>query len=145
MTRGLQGVVHIRDDFIIHGCSQEQHDERLIAFLNRMKESSLTLCPNKCKIAVPSVEFFGVMFDKKGTSPTPSKVEALHNMSRPKDVGEVRSLLCMAQYSAQYIPNFSSITAPLRDLTKSSVKWKWGQEEEEAFNKLKIKHSLLED
>ena len=141
--QGLQGVVHIRDDFIIHGCSQEQHDERLIAFLNRMKESGLTLCPKKCKIAVPSVEFFGVVFEKKGTSPAPSKVEALHNMSRPKDVGEVRSLLGMAQYSAQYVPNFSSITAPLRNLTKSSVKWKWGQEEEEAFNK--IKHSLSED
>ena len=150
--QGLQGVVHIRDDFIIHGCSQEQHDERLIAFLNRMKESGLTLCPKKCKIAVPSVEFFGVVpsveffgvvFEKKGTSPAPSKVEALRNVSRPKDVGEMRSLSGMAQYSAQYIPNFSSITAPLRNLTKSSVKWKWGQEEEEAFNK--IKHSLSED
>ena len=108
-----------------------------------MKESGLTLCPKKCKIAVPSVEFFGVVFEKKGTSPATSKAEELHNMSRPKDVGEVRSLLGMAQYSAQYIPNFSSITAPLRNLTKSSVKWKWGQEEEEAFNK--IKHSLSED
>ena len=60
--QGLQAVVHIRDGFIIHGCSQEQH-ERLIAFLNRIKESGMMLSPKNCKIAIPSVEFFGVVFE----------------------------------------------------------------------------------
>ena len=135
--QGLTGVVHIRDDFVVFGPTQEAHDNNLRKFLTRMKDVGLTLSSKKCKISVPSVEFFGVVFSEKGTSPAASRVEALQNMSEPKDVSEVRSLLGMAQYSASYIPNFSSITAPLRELTKSTSKWKWSETEQNAFTTLK--------
>ena len=79
------------------------------------------------------LSFFGVIFNENGTQPSKNKVEALRNMPISKDVNEARSFLGMAQYSAQYIPQFSSLTAPLRELTKSSVKWKWGKEQAEAF------------
>ncbi len=45
----------------------------------------------------------------------------------------MRSLLGMAQYSAQFIPNFSELTAPLRERTKANSLWKGGEEQEEAF------------
>ena len=49
--------------------------------------------------------------------PAPAKVEALKKMSPPKNAGEVRSLLGMAQYSAQFISRFSKIIVPQRMLT----------------------------
>ena len=133
---GLKGVLHIRDDFVIHGESKDDHDAALRAFLSRFKDSGLTLSPKKCKIGVPEIEFFGLTFSKRGVSPAPSKVEALRNMGKPTDAAEVRSLLGMAQYSSQFIPNFSDLTAPLRELTKSGSSWKWEEEEEGAFKKL---------
>ena len=121
---------------MVHGQTQEEHDDHLRKFLARMKDAGLTLSSKKCQISVPTVEFFGVVFSEQGTSPSASKVEALQQMSEPNDATEVRSLLGIAQYSASYIPNFASLTAPLRELTKSSTEWKWGEPEQEAFNKL---------
>lgn len=142
-TIGLDGVLHIRDDFVIFGKSTEEHDKRLALFLKRMEENGLTLSSKKSEIGVSSIEFFGVIFNKDGTKPSPKKVESLRSMSEPKDAGEVRSFLGMAQYSAQYIPNFANMSAPLRRLTKSTTAWSWGKEEAAAFNK--IKDSLSED
>ena len=43
----------------------------------------------------------------------------------------------MANYSRNYIKDFATITAPLRELTKNSVRFKWEQKHSEAFKKLK--------
>lgn len=40
-------------------------------------------------------------------------------------------------YCARYIPNFSTISAPLRELTKSRVKWDWNKRHQDAFEELK--------
>ena len=57
--QGLDGVLHIRDDFIIHGSSQEEHDAQLHAFMACMVEKGLTFS-FKCKIGLPKIEFFGI-------------------------------------------------------------------------------------
>lgn len=65
--------------------------------------------------------------------PALSKVRALQHMYPPKNPSEVRSLLDMAQYSAQFIPNFAEITTPLHQLTP---KWKWIRDEQKLFEAL---------
>ena len=57
---GLDGVLRIRDDFIIHGSSQEEHDAWLRTFMARMVENGLTFSFKKCKIGLPKIEFFGI-------------------------------------------------------------------------------------
>ena len=39
----------------------------------------------------------------------------------------------MAAFLLLFTPKFSSITAPLRCLTEKNAKWKWGEEEQSAF------------
>ena len=133
----IDGVLHIRDDFIVHGKTQEDHDKSLHSLLQRFKETNLTFGRNKCKFNLEEVEFFGYVFSKDGIKPANSKISALQNMAPPCNVSEVQSLLGMAQYSSRFIPNFSDITAPLRKLTHSSTKWKWDNDENAAFNKLR--------
>ena len=133
---GLNGVLHIRDDFIIFGRTESEHNTALRAFLTRFEECGLTLSPRKCKIGVPEIEFFGLRFSKDGVSPSASKVEALRNMDRPKNASEVRSLLGMAQYSAQFIPGYAAMTTSLRMLTHNDIPWTWGETEETAFRDL---------
>ena len=43
----------------------------------------------------------------------------------------------MAQYSSQFIPNYSELVTPLRMLTHKDTKWKWGREEQKAFEELR--------
>ena len=50
---------------------------------------------------------------------------------------EVRSLLGLAQFSARFIKNFATLTEPLRDLTKQTSEWRWGEKEASAFQRVK--------
>ena len=42
----LNGVLHIRDDFIVYGRSNKEHDEALESLLQRFRECGLTYNPN---------------------------------------------------------------------------------------------------
>ena len=43
----------------------------------------------------------------------------------------------MISYLSKFIPRYSSITAPLRALTRKDTRFQWGSKEEEAFVKIK--------
>ena len=134
---GLKNVIHIRDDFVVYGINKEEHDEAINALLQRFQKSGLTLSAEKCQFGVKEIEFFGLKFTDGTVCPAKSKIEALEKMSEPKNTSEVRSFLGMAQYSAQFIPNFSETSTPLRKLTHKTATWRWETEERNAFNKIR--------
>ena len=43
----------------------------------------------------------------------------------------------MTNYCSRFIPNYSTITTPLRTLTKSDQPWTWTSSEQQAFDQLK--------
>ena len=91
----------------------------------------------KCKFLKQNLEFFGMIFSTEGVRPDPKKISAFVNTATPSTVSEVRSLIGMANYISQFIPNFATITEPLRRLTHKGVKFVWQPEHEEAYYKLK--------
>jgi len=68
-----------------------------------------------------------------------SKVEAVQNWARPKNVAEVRSFLGLAGYYRRFIMKFSQIALPLTRLTRKNVPFVWDEECEESFRTLKGK------
>ena len=74
-------------------------------------------------------------------SADPQKLEAIRKMKTPENAEEVSSLLGMAGYVYRSIPNFATITEPLRKLTRSKVTWEWGEEQGESLKKL---HDFLQ-
>ena len=95
--------------------------------LKRLSDKGLRLNHAKCSFVNETLEFFGQIFSKEGSKPDPKRIDALKNAPVPTNVSEVRSLLGMANYSAKYIPNFATITAPLRSLTKKHIHHLRGQ------------------
>ena len=53
VLQGLEGVVCLVDDVLVHGCTQTEHDQRLEAVLARIAESGLTLNKDKCVFSQP--------------------------------------------------------------------------------------------
>jgi transposase InsO family protein len=134
----IQGAMNISDDIIVHGKSQKQHDQALLAILQKIVACNLTLNKSKCAFNRTSVEFYGFVFSGKGVSPDPHKVEALFEMPEPKTKQEVQSLLGMVNYSARFIPDYSTVTEPIRKLTRKDSTFLWGTEQQEAFERLKF-------
>jgi len=133
----IPGAINISDDIIIYGKNQQEHDQALHTVLHKFTNVGLTLKPVKCELNKNSLTFFGFVFSSKGISPDPEKVKAIHDASLPTTAKEVRSFLGMANYCAKFIPNFSSITKPLRDLTKKDVQFRWERKHTKALNKIK--------
>ncbi|VDI32041.1 Hypothetical predicted protein [Mytilus galloprovincialis] len=134
---GCVGQRNISDDIIVYGCTQEEHDERLKRVLDRMREKGLRLNKDKCRFNMDKMTFMGHVLSAKGISPEKSKVEAVTSARNPKTASEVRSFLGLVNYCGRYIPDFSTVSAPLRELTRAKTKWIWSSRHQDAFDELK--------
>ncbi len=134
---GLNGVINISDDILVFGKTDAEHQENLVACLERLRQRNLTLKREKCEFFTDRIEFFGHIFSANGLSPDPKKVAALMDAPDPQSVEEVRSLLGMATYCSRFIPNLATISEPLRELTKASTPWTWEEKHKQALQQLK--------
>jgi hypothetical protein len=67
------------------------------------------------------------------------KVTAIRDWPTPKSVSEVRSFHGFASFYRMFVKDFSTIAAPLTEIVKKSVGFKWNDEQDKAFNLLKDK------
>jgi hypothetical protein len=67
------------------------------------------------------------------------KVTAIRDWPTPKSVCEVRSFHGFASFYRMFVNDFSTIAAPLTEIVKKSVGFKWNDEQDKAFNLLKDK------
>ncbi|MCY3930012.1 MAG: RNase H-like domain-containing protein, partial [Acidobacteria bacterium] len=134
---GLNGVVCLMDDILVHGETQAQHDDRLVKVLHRLQESGLTLNSEKCKFSQTRVRFLGHVIEAKGIHPDPDKIKAITQVKTPQTIKDIRRFLGMLNQMIKFVPNLAETTKPLRDLLSTKNQWAWGQVQEEAFNKAK--------
>ena len=117
----IEGVVNIWDNLLIHADSISKHNEILRKVFQRFREKELTINLEKCEFLQNSLDFFGHVFSAEGMKPNPTKVEAIVNAKVPEDEKALRSFLGLANYLKAFIPDFSSLTYPLRTLLKNDV------------------------
>ena len=137
ILQGVPGSRNISDDIIVHGKTQAEHDKSLRATLERLHDKEAKLNKDKCVFSVPTITFFGHVFGQEGVSPDPDMIRTINDTPEPTFVAEVRSFLGMYQYVARFIPGYATTTEPLRNLTKKDTTCKWGNQEQQAFDKLK--------
>ena len=143
MLNGLNGVLNISDDIIIHGMTKEEHDANLESLFQRLQDRNLTVNKQKCEFGKNKIKFFGYVFSESGLSPDPEKILAIKNMEKPKNQGEVRSFLGMTNYVSRFIENYSTISEPLRRLIQQKQPFVWTEQQDHAFNQLK--NALMSD
>lgn len=133
----IPNAFNYSDDILVFGKTQAEHNRALYAIFECLLSSGLTLNKEKCEFNKSSLEFYGHIFSAEGVQPDPKKVEAIRAASIPQNASEVRSFLGMASYCARYIPNFSTISTPLRDLTKHNCVFLWSQDCQASFDAIK--------
>ena len=68
---------------------------------------------HKCKFLKPSVTYLGHRIDSEGIHPTDDKVKAINEAPIPNDKRELQAYLGMLNYYGRYLPNISTVLAPL--------------------------------
>lgn len=135
------------DDLIIFSKTLEEHLERLQLVFEKLRTTGLKLSPKKCVFCKERVKYVGHIVSENGIEADPEKTEKVLNWPQPKSPEEVRKFIGFIGYYRRFIPNFSKIAKPLTALFPNPIKkkghkvqqqkWKWGSEEEAAFEQLK--------
>ena len=86
ILQGLDGVVCLMDDVLVHGRTQQEHDERLHAVLEKLQASGVTLNREKCSFSQSQVRFLGQVLSQSGISSDPDKVSAILEIREPASV-----------------------------------------------------------
>ncbi len=127
------------DDVVVHSETWEDHLERLPRVLLELHWAGLSANPRKCHLALTEAKYLGFQVGRGLIKPQEKKVAAILSAPRPTSKTQVRAFLGLAGYYRCFIPNFSSLAAPLTDLTKKGQPEKvpWGPTEEEALRRVK--------
>ena len=133
----IQGVHVIADDLIIAARDDQEHDNILHRVLTRAHDKGVKFNSEKVQFKVGQVEYMGNLVSSDGLKPDPKKIDVITNTPKPTDVISLQRLLGLIKYLAQYIPNESTITEPLRDLLKKDAEWDWQPEHDKANDSLK--------
>ena len=95
---GILGVINLSKDILVYGLMEAEHNDRLRATFQQLKEKGLTLSKAKCEFNKKSLEFFSHVFSEAGLAADPVKIEAILRMKAPQSAAEVRSLFGMTNY-----------------------------------------------
>jgi hypothetical protein len=130
-------VLVFLDDILIYSRTLDEHKRHVAEVLSRLRAAKLFAKESKCELFQTEVEFLGHHVGRDGVRMMEDKIQAVKEWPAPTKVGHVRSFLGTAGYYRKFIRDFSSIASPLSDLTKDGVKFEWGTQQQQAFEKLK--------
>ncbi|GKC11815.1 reverse transcriptase domain-containing protein [Tanacetum coccineum] len=132
-------VIVFIDDILIYLKTKEEHDAYLTLILELLKKEELYAKFLKCDFWLSKVQFLRHVTDSEGIHVDPAKIESIKDWESPNTPTEICQFLGLADYYRRFIEGFSKITMPMTKLTQKSVKFNWGEKEENAFQKLKQK------
>ncbi|KAL8625389.1 hypothetical protein ACOMHN_044532 [Nucella lapillus] len=130
---GLEGVIGVSDDIIVHGENEEEHDRNLVTLMERCRNIGLRLNKEKADLKKQSITFLGHLVTSNGLKIDPEKLEAVGDMPKPMDVEGVRRFCYFINYLAKFVPKLSEVLEPIRQLTKDDIPWMWTATHDQAF------------
>ncbi|XP_070032715.1 uncharacterized protein [Nicotiana tomentosiformis] len=102
-----------------------------------LRENKLYANFSKCEFWLDSVEFLGHVVSIEGIKVDSKKIEAVQSWPRLSSATEIRSFLGLARCYYRFVKGFSSMDTPMTRLTQKGAPFRWTEESEESFQKLK--------
>lgn len=134
-----EGVTVYIDDILVTGRTKSEHDARLKEVMRKACENGVKFNKDKCIFGVNEVPYLGHIFNSKGVGVDKKRIDAITNMKVPSDRKELERFLGMVNYLSRFIPNYSEIAAPLRNLLKKDAEFIWISIHDKAYLDLKQK------
>lgn len=125
------------DDVIVCTPTFDLHVQILKEVLSRIIKAGLTLNRDKCDFCKSELKYLGYVVNSSGLLVDPDKVDAILRIPSPRNVRDVRHILGLASWYRRFIPNFSTVAAPITALTQKNKQFFWTTECEQALTCIK--------
>lgn len=92
---------------------------------------------SKCEFGKTQLEYLGHVLDERGIHPSEEKVRAIQEAPAPTNVKELQAFLGLLNYYGRFLPQQSTVLAPLYRILRGNEVWRWTEAEQSAFVKCK--------
>ena len=137
LLQGIPKVCVYIDDVLVTGHTEEEHLANLTEVLRRMASAGMRLKRDKCFFMMSQVHYLGHTVSAKGIQPTQDKVRAIREAPAPTNLHQLKSFLGLINFYAKFLPNLSTVLAPLYVLLEKNHPWTWGSSQQRAFQQAK--------
>lgn len=134
-TRGF--VTCYVDDLVITSRTFEEHLEHLHLVFEKLENAGFTLKLKKSRFCRDEIVFLGHTISERGVMPEKTRLDNIVQFRKPRNVKQLRSFLGVCGYFRRFLPNFSRLMEPLRELLKKDTRWAWNSMHDEAFSNIK--------
>jgi len=131
------------DDILIYATSAEEHARLLDQVLQILRDNDFYVKLSKCEFEQPELKYLGHLVGAHGIKVDPAKIKVVQDWPQPTSQKDIRSFLGLANYFRKFIQGYSTLVAPLVNLTRKPVVWSpaiWSDKCQQAFEA--VKHAL---
>ncbi|XP_036340020.1 uncharacterized protein K02A2.6-like [Rhagoletis pomonella] len=137
LLTGIEGCGNYLDDIIITAPTTEQHISRVEQILKILQDNGIRCKKEKCSFFQTEMEYLGRRINANGILPDHSGIQAVKALQPSANLRELEAFMGKVNYYHNFIPNYSQLAAPLNQLRRKGVPFKWGAPQQEAFTALK--------
>ena len=125
------------DDVIIISPTFE-HVKWLEIVLSAFKVANLQINLKKSEFCCAEVKYLGYIVNEDGLKTDEDKVKPILEYPTPFNVRQLRRFLGMIGWYSRFITHLAEYKAPLTKLLRKDVRWQWNEEQQQAFERLKL-------
>lgn len=135
LLQDIPRVTIFLDDILLTGKDDQEHLQTMAMVLKWLQEAGLRLKRSKCLFMNKEVMFLGHNVDATALHPVHEKVQAIQEAPTPLNVTELKAYLGLLNYYNKFLPNLSTVLAPVHKLLQIDTKWQWGKAQQVAQKK----------
>ncbi|GJS42727.1 RNA-directed DNA polymerase, partial [Tanacetum coccineum] len=129
-------VVVYFDDILVFSRTEDDHQSHLQQLFEVLDQEKLYGNLDKCEFFTTEVTFLGYLVSAQGIQVDERKVQAIRDWPVPRSIQQVRSFHGLASFYRRFVKNFSTLVAPMTEITKLK-QFAWTLQAQAAFEELK--------
>ena len=126
------------DDVIIVSPTFEENVKWLEIVLSALKVANLQINLKKSEFCCAEVKYLGYIVNEDGLKTDDDKVKPILEYPEPSNVRQLKRFLGMFGWYSRFIAHLAEYKAPLTKLLRKDVRWQWHEEQQQAFERLKL-------
>ena len=134
-------TIVIFDNLLVLGHDYDDMYVKMHDIITRAVEHNLVFKMKKTWLGVKEVTFFGYICREHTFRLSEERLKGISDMQMPMNKKAVKRFLGCAGFFIPFVPNYSSLVAPLHDMTKESFDWNktsWKLDYEAVFENFKL-------